>query len=145
MGPIRQCPRWRPHRCHHRLLPSNSANRCITFQEISIAHASWQPILDEGLCAIERDWPGYLSQLAEADFLPCQSSNYLRPFRKPIDQIKYVLVGEGPYPRTESANGNCFMDAAVGSLWATENKGGLSKTVNRATSLRNFFENADGC
>lgn len=108
-------------------------------KEISIAHASWQPILDEGLCAIERDWPGYLSQLAEADFLPSQAQLFAA-FSQPIDQIKYVLVGEGPYPRTESANGYCFMDAAVGSLWATENKGGLSKTVNRATSLRNFLK-----
>jgi uracil-DNA glycosylase len=48
-----------------------------------------------------------------------------------------VLVGEGPYPRAESATGVCFMDGAVGALWSDT---GLSKPVNRATSLRNFMK-----
>jgi uracil-DNA glycosylase len=48
-----------------------------------------------------------------------------------------VLVGEGPYPRAASATGVCFMDGAVGSLWSDK---GLSKPVNRATSLRNFMK-----
>jgi uracil-DNA glycosylase len=48
-----------------------------------------------------------------------------------------VLVGEGPYPRAESATGVCFMDGAVGELWS---EAGLSKPVNRATSLRNFMK-----
>jgi uracil-DNA glycosylase len=48
-----------------------------------------------------------------------------------------VLVGDGPYPRAESATGVCFMDGAVGELWCDK---GLSKPVNRATSLRNFMK-----
>ncbi len=48
-----------------------------------------------------------------------------------------MLVGEGPYPRAESATGVCFMDGAVGELWCET---GLSKPVNRATSLRNFMK-----
>src|SRR5471032_253901 len=32
------------------------------------------------------------------------------------------------------------MDGAVGSLWSNEEGGGLSKPVNRATSLRNFMK-----
>ncbi len=51
--------------------------------------------------------------------------------------MRYVLVGEGPYPREESATGVCFMDGAVGALWS---EAGLSKQVNRATSLRNFMK-----
>jgi uracil DNA glycosylase len=51
--------------------------------------------------------------------------------------VRYVLVGEGPYPRPESATGVCFMDGAVGELWSET---GLSKPVNRATSLRNFMK-----
>jgi uracil-DNA glycosylase len=51
--------------------------------------------------------------------------------------VRYVLVGEGPYPRAESATGVCFMDGAVGALWSET---GLSKPVNRATSLRNFLK-----
>ncbi|HAT31470.1 MAG TPA: uracil-DNA glycosylase, partial [Janthinobacterium sp.] len=44
---------------------------------------------------------------------------------------------EGPYPRAASATGVCFMDGAVGALWS---EAGLSKPVNRATSLRNFMK-----
>jgi uracil-DNA glycosylase len=58
-------------------------------------------------------------------------------FAQPLDRVRYVLVGEGPYPRAESATGVCFMDGAVGDLWS---EAGLSKPVNRATSLRNFMK-----
>ena len=54
-----------------------------------------------------------------------------------MDAVRFVLVGEGPYPREESATGVCFMDGAVGNLWSEQ---GLSKPVNRATSLRNFMK-----
>jgi uracil-DNA glycosylase len=58
-------------------------------------------------------------------------------FGQPLNAVCYVLVGEGPYPRPESATGLCFMDGAVQSLWSDK---GLSKQVNRATSLRNFMK-----
>ena len=58
-------------------------------------------------------------------------------FEQPLEAVRYVLVGEGPYPREQSAIGVCFMDGAVGSLWSEQ---GLSKPVNRATSLRNFMK-----
>src|SRR5471032_2250934 len=61
-------------------------------------------------------------------------------FALPLDKVRYILVGEGPYPRAESATGVCFMDGAVGSLWSDEQGGGLSKPVNKATSLRNFMK-----
>jgi uracil-DNA glycosylase len=48
-----------------------------------------------------------------------------------------VLFGESPYPRKISANGYAFWDNAVDSLWSEQ---GLSKPVNRATSLRNFIK-----
>ena len=49
------------------------------------------------------------------------------------------MIGESPYPRSESANGIAFFDAAVGELWSAQ---GLSKPVNRATSLRNIIKTA---
>ena len=54
-----------------------------------------------------------------------------------MDQVNYVLFGESPYPRKESANGYAFWDAAVNELWSPT---GLSKRVNRATSLRNIIK-----
>lgn len=100
------------------------------------ADASWHPILQQGLQAIANTDPAYLSRLAEDDYLPTEDRLFAA-FRQPRDTIRYVLIGEGPYPRATSATGVCFMDGAVGSLWSDK---GLSKQVNRATSLRNFMK-----
>ncbi|WP_456431863.1 uracil-DNA glycosylase [Nitratifractor sp.] len=53
--------------------------------------------------------------------------------------LRYVLFGQDPYPRRESAIGYAFIDGRVGALFAP---GGLSREVNRATSLRNFLKMA---
>ncbi len=103
---------------------------------LSRAHASWRPHLQKGLEAIARADPGYLPRLAADDYLPTKQRLFAA-FALPFEQVRYVLVGEGPYPRADSATGVCFMDGAVGSLWCAS---GLSKPVNRATSLRNFMK-----
>ncbi len=83
-----------------------------------------------------RAQPAYLPDLAADSYLPTEQRLFAA-FALPLDEVKYVLVGEGPYPRAESATGVCFMDGAVGSLWCDT---GLSKPVNKATSLRNFMK-----
>ena len=100
------------------------------------ADASWRPILMQGLAAMDA---AYLGELAVDDYLPT-GGRLFAAFELPLQQVRYVLVGEGPYPREQSATGVCFMDGAVGSLWSNEEGGGLSKPVNRATSLRNFMK-----
>ncbi len=102
-------------------------------------HSSWLPAVIAGLTAMHVADPDYFSSLKEGQFLP-SAGRVFAAFSLSLDQVKYVLVGEGPYPREESANGYCFMDAAVNNLWSTEVHGGLSKKVNRATSLRNFIK-----
>ena len=99
-------------------------------------HSSWIPVLRNGLAAIARQSPDYLETLADDVFLPT-GNRLFAAFSQPMDAVRYVLVGEGPYPRAESASGYCFMDAAVTDLWS---ENGLSKPVNRATSLRNFIK-----
>lgn len=94
---------------------------------------SWKPILKTALAKID---PCYLKTLLETDWLPGKN-NIFNAFSQPLDQVRYVLFGESPYPRQASANGYAFYDAAVSNLW-TET--GLSKAVNRATSLRNFIK-----
>ncbi|MDQ7968570.1 MAG: uracil-DNA glycosylase [Oxalicibacterium faecigallinarum] len=106
------------------------------FNMLERADVSWHAVLRTGLEAIARTSPDYLSALAKDDFLP-NGGRLFAAFRQPMDAVKYVLVGEGPYPRPDSATGVCFMDGAVGSLWSEK---GLSKQVNRATSLRNFMK-----
>ena len=103
------------------------------------AHASWRLLLIEGLQAVMNATPAYLPQLAVDEYLPTEGRLFAA-FALPLDQVRYVLVGEGPYPRAASATGVCFMDGAVGSLWSSEAGGGLSKAVNKATSLRNFMK-----
>ena len=105
-------------------------------ESLNLADASWRPILLRGLQAMHAADPAYLTALAEDEFLPTQNRLFAA-FSQTLDRVRYVLVGEGPYPRAESATGVCFMDGAVGSLWS---EAGLSKQVNRATSLRNFMK-----
>ena len=97
---------------------------------------SWRPVLVKGLDALHAADPAYLPALANDNFLPTQGRLFAA-FSQPLEEVRYVLVGEGPYPREESATGVCFMDGAVRELWSTQ---GLSKQVNRATSLRNFMK-----
>ncbi|MYM93059.1 uracil-DNA glycosylase [Duganella vulcania] len=106
---------------------------------LKIAHSSWHSLLVQGLEAMMAATPDYLPQLAQDQYLPTEQRLFAA-FSLPLQQVRYVLVGEGPYPRAESATGVCFMDGAVGGLWSDERGGGLSKPVNKATSLRNFMK-----
>jgi uracil-DNA glycosylase len=103
---------------------------------LALAHSSWQPYLLAGLAAVAERDPAYLPALAADHYLPTEHRLFAA-FSQPLDRVRYVLIGEGPYPRAESATGVCFMDGAVGELWC---ENGLSKPVNRATSLRNFMK-----
>lgn len=101
---------------------------------LDAADASWHTCLKQ---ALEKVDPAYLETLyCSNDWLPGHQ-NIFNAFSLPISKTNYVLFGESPYPRAASANGYAFWDAAVGSLW-TET--GLSKPVNRATSLRNIIK-----
>lgn len=105
-------------------------------EALGLAERSWLPVLLRGLEAMNAADPAYLPALAQDEYLPTKNRLFAA-FAQPLDKVRYVLVGEGPYPREESATGVCFMDGAVGPLWSSV---GLSKQVNRATSLRNFMK-----
>jgi len=96
-------------------------------------HPSWQPIVNKALQVIP---DSYWIDLQLADFLPAQE-NLFNAFSLPLNEVKYVLFGETPYPRAQSANGYAFWDAAVKEIWSST---GFSREVNRATSLRNFLK-----
>lgn len=103
---------------------------------LELSHSSWHATLNDGLRAIAQTDAQYLPALAQDSYLPTQGRLFAA-FMQPMDRVRYVLVGEGPYPREQSATGVCFMDGAVEALWSDK---GLSKQVNRATSLRNFMK-----
>ena len=101
---------------------------------IKSTHPQWHAILDEALSHIE---PDYLKELKSSeDWLP-GNKRLFAAFSLPLTSMDYVLLGESPYPREQSANGYAFWDDAVGSLWSET---GLSREVNRATSLRNLIK-----
>ena len=102
----------------------------------SAVHAEWQDIVADALDAVDTD---YLSQLVKSDAWLPGIENLLSAFRRDRLGVRYVLIGESPYPRAQSANGIAFYDAAVEELWSQT---GLSKSVNRATSLRNIIKTA---
>ena len=106
---------------------------------IDAAHPSWQPTLLRGIEAVAKADPAYFPSLVAGEYLPTEGRLFAA-FAQPLSAVRYVLVGEGPYPRAQSATGFSFMDGAVGLLWSDVPGGGLSKPVNRATSLRNFIK-----
>lgn len=101
---------------------------------LDVVHASWKNCITEALSKID---PAYLASLSNSsDWLPGPDKIF-SAFSLPVNQVNYVLFGESPYPRKASANGYAFWDAAVNELWSDS---GLSKQVNRATSLRNMIK-----
>jgi len=96
-------------------------------------HPSWEGSFHKAYEKLTKEFKKYLE---EGDYLPGKHQVFAA-FSKPQTEIKIVLMGESPYPRQESANGFAFWDASVGNLWSEK---GLSKAVNRATSLRNIMK-----
>jgi uracil-DNA glycosylase len=111
----------------------------VFLDALSLADSSWHVILKEGLEAMMLHDPNYLISLAKDIYLPTEGRLFAA-FAQPIQDVRFVLVGEGPYPREKSATGVSFMDGAVCNLWSFSVTGGLSKEVNKATSLRNFMK-----
>ncbi|CEK10496.1 uracil-DNA glycosylase family protein [Legionella hackeliae] len=101
---------------------------------IKNTHPQWHPILGKALEEVNED---YLKELHQNNQWLPGINNLLAAFSLPLDKTNYLLLGESPYPRLQSANGYAFWDAAVQELWSPK---GLSKEVNRATSLRNWIK-----
>ncbi|MBI2785674.1 MAG: uracil-DNA glycosylase [Legionella longbeachae] len=101
---------------------------------IKNCHSDWQEILIQSLQTMDQN---YLQQLMyDKDWLPGKERLFAA-FSLPLAKTRYILLGESPYPRIDSANGYAFWDNAVSNLWALK---GLSTLVNRATSLRNLIK-----
>jgi uracil-DNA glycosylase len=101
--------------------------------------ASWQSLLRRSLKEMQEQYPDYFAILNQSVFLP-DIDKLFAAFTVPMAQVRFVLFGEGPYPRRASATGFCFMDGMIEGLWSDQIGSGFSKSVNRATSLRNFLK-----
>lgn len=97
---------------------------------------SWKPILKEALSSLDSEYFDFLQN--NSGYFPTKD-NFLNAFKTlPLEKTKYILFGQDPYPRYESAGGYAFIDLKVKTLFAED--GGFSKEVNKATSLRNMMK-----
>lgn len=101
---------------------------------IKQVHPEWDKILTDAITKLS---PQYVDYLQTSDLWLPGIQSLFAAFSHPLSSTRYILLGESPYPRAESANGYAFWDNSVGSLWSET---GLSKPVNRATSLRNLIK-----
>ncbi len=100
-------------------------------------HNSWQDLLSKAYDALDVEYQKFLEE--NKSYFPVKSE-YLNAFKTlPRDKVKYILFGQDPYPRVQSAGGYAFIDEKVQTIFSDT---GLSKEVNRATSLRNFVKMA---
>ncbi|CAM2837702.1 uracil-DNA glycosylase [Legionella steigerwaltii] len=97
-------------------------------------HSDWKEIVTKALETMDQHYLQLL--MHDEHWLPGKESLFAA-FSLPLAKTRYILLGESPYPRQDSANGYAFWDNSVGNLWSIN---GLSKAVNRATSLRNWIK-----
>lgn len=96
---------------------------------------SWIDVLSSSFDKMDKE---YLHYLHTSDSFFPNRETFLSAFKTlSKDKTKYILFGQDPYPRYESAIGYSFIDGKVKSIWSND---GLSKEVNKATSLRNFVK-----
>ncbi|MDR1461417.1 MAG: uracil-DNA glycosylase [Campylobacteraceae bacterium] len=100
-----------------------------------IVHESWRQIVSNAYNALDSEYRAFLE--TDKGYFP-NFSNFLNAFKTlPKNKTKAILFGQDPYPRENSAIGYAFIDGCVKSIFGDK---GLSKEVNRATSLRNFIK-----
>lgn len=97
-------------------------------------HPEWQETIKTAYNALDEDYRNFIEN---GDFIPARSKIFNAFKTLPKSKVKYILFGQDPYPREKSATGHAFIDGAVKKIFSDK---GLSKEVNRATSLRNFVD-----
>ena len=96
---------------------------------------SWQEIIEYAYDGLSPKYREFLER--DEGYFPT-FSNFLNAFYTlELKNTKYILFGQDPYPRAQSACGYAFIDANVKTIFSQK---GFSKEVNRATSLRNFLK-----
>ncbi len=99
-------------------------------------HPEWREDLEAALEALNGDYRDFLQN---GSYIPKREDIFNAFKTLPKSRVRYILFGQDPYPRPESATGYAFIDGAVENIFSSK---GLDKRVNRATSLRNFVKMA---
>ncbi|MDA7847955.1 uracil-DNA glycosylase [Sulfurospirillum sp.] len=104
-------------------------------KNILLSSNGWDEIIEYAYAGLSPKYREFLEK--DEGYFPT-FDNFLNVFNTiPLNETKYILFGQDPYPRRESACGYAFIDANVKTLFSEK---GFSKEVNRATSLRNFLK-----
>jgi uracil-DNA glycosylase len=97
----------------------------------------WESILAKAYGSLDAEYRYFLE--TDKTYFPSEE-NYFNAFQTlPKNKVKYILFGQDPYPRKESAGVYAFIDEKVKTLFSDT---GLSKEVNKVTSLRNLLKMA---
>jgi uracil-DNA glycosylase len=97
--------------------------------------SSWQEIVEYAYAGLSPKYQKFIEK--DEGYFPT-FDNFLNAFHTlSLENTKYILFGQDPYPRRESASGYAFIDTNVKTIFSEK---GFSKEVNRATSLRNFLK-----
>lgn len=99
--------------------------------------SSWLELLTDAMRELDKEYLHFL--FTSQEYFPNQEKLFSAFKTLPKTKTKYILFGQDPYPREQSAIGYAFIDGAVNELFSNK---GLSREVNRATSLRNFIKMA---
>ncbi len=105
--------------------------------QINRVDPAWETILLPALEALDASYREFV--MAGEGYIPAPD-RLLAAFStlKP-ENVRYILFGQDPYPRPESAIGYAFIDGRVERIFSPT---GLDSRINRATSLRNFVKMA---
>ena len=98
-------------------------------------HESWHCLLLDALGRMDGDFLNCLN--TDRNWLPGVERCFAA-FTIPRDHVQVVRLGESPYPRSESAAGFSFYDAAIDPIFRSD--GRLTVEINKATSLRNILK-----
>ncbi len=112
----------------------NNLKREIATKLVYVTN-DWEQLLTDAMTEMDYTYLKFLEN--DTGYIPAKTV-FLNAFQRlPLYQTRYILFGQDPYPRKESAIGEAFIDGAVKSIWSDK---GLSKEVNKATSLRNMIK-----
>ena len=105
--------------------------------ELNGVSEAWEPILLPALEGLEDSYREWL--MAGEGYIPARERILAAFSTLDPEAVRFILFGQDPYPRPESAIGYAFIDGRVKEIFTPT---GLSREVNRATSLRNFVKMA---
>ena len=107
------------------------------FLQTNRVDPTWETILLPALEALDTSYREFV--MAGEGYIPAPDRLLAAFSTLKLENVRYILFGQDPYPRPQSAIGYAFIDGRVERIFSPT---GLDRRINRATSLRNFVKMA---